>query len=298
MANAIDLVTTFLQLIDESYGLDSLTARMDAQTESPVEFDGTATVKVMKLSMVGLGTYSSVTGYPAGDITATWEAMTLAASRGRAFSLDRMDNDESLGLVLGSAIRMWTREKVAPEIDAYRFAKFAGFSGISTTTEAALTTAAAVLAAIDVAALQLDTDQVPSEGRLLYVSSPIARLLYAAISRTLANETGAERRLRTLDEMTIIPVPQARFYTQVTLDAGATSSAGGYTKTASTGRDINFMLLHPSAVLQATKLNQVKYFSPEVNQISDGHLWQYRLYHDAFLYENKVKGVYLHKKNS
>lgn len=298
MANAIDLVTTFLALIDESYKLDSLTARMDAQTQNSSEFDGTATIKVMKLSMVGLGTYSRTTGYPAGDITATWEAMTLAASRGRAFSLDRMDNDESLSLVLGNMVRMWSREKVAPEIDAYRFAKYAGTSGISTVAEAALTTAAAVLAAFDVAMAQFDADEVPAEGRLLYISSAIRQLLSASVARQLVTETAVDRRLKMLDDVEIIPVPQARFYTQVTLDAGATSSAGGFTKTASTGRDINFLLMHPTAALQATKLNQVKYFSPDVNQISDGHLWQYRLYHDAFLYENKVKGVYLHKKNS
>jgi len=294
MANSIDLVTTFLQLIDEIYKLESLTAFLDSQTQSPPEFDGSATVKVMKLSMVGLGTYSRTTGYPAGDITATWEAMTLAASRGRAFSLDRMDNDESLGLVLGNVIRMWMREKVAPEIDAYRFAKFAGTSGISTVAGADLTTAAGVLAAVDVASGQLDADEVPSEGRLLFIAQPRARLLNAAVTRTLANDTEAERRLKKLDEMTIIPVPQARFYTAITLDAGATSSAGGYAASGG-AKNINFILTHPSAVLQATKLNQVKYFSPDVNQISDGHLWQYRLYHDAFVYENKVKGVYLHK---
>lgn len=298
MANAIDLVTTFLALIDEIYKEESITASMDAQTQISAEFDGTATIKVMKLSMVGLGTYSRTTGYPAGDITATWEAMTLAASRGRGFSLDRMDNDESLGLVLGNVIRMWMREKVAPEIDAYRFAKFAGTSGISTVAEAALTTAAAVLAAVDVATAQLDADEVPAEGRKLFISGTIRQLLSASLTRTLATETGVDRRLKELDGVEIIQVPQARFYTQVTLDAGATSGAGGFTKTATTGRDINFMLLHPSAALQATKLNQVKYFSPDINQTSDGHLWQYRLYHDAFLYENKVKGVYLHKKNS
>ena len=298
MANSIDLVTTFLALIDETYKEESITASMDAPTQISAEFDGTATIKVMKLSMVGLGTYSRTTGYPAGDVTATWEAMTLAASRGRAFSLDRMDNDESLGLVLGNVIRMWMREKVAPEIDAYRFAKFAGTSGISTASEAALTTAAAVLAAVDVASAQLDADEVPAEGRKLFISGAIRQLLSASLTRTLATETGVDRRLKELDGIEIIPVPQARFYTQVTLDAGATSSAGGYTKSASTGRDINVILLHPSSMLPATKLNQVKYFSPEVNQTSDGHLWQYRLYHDAFLYENKVDGVYLHKKNS
>jgi hypothetical protein len=61
------------------------------------------------------------TGYPAGDITAKWETMQLAAERGRAFSLDRMDNEETLGLVLGNLIREWMRVHVAPELDAYRF---------------------------------------------------------------------------------------------------------------------------------------------------------------------------------
>lgn len=294
MANSIDLTTIFTQLIDEAYKIDSVTARLDAQTQSEPAFDGTAIVKVMKLSMVGLGTYSRTAGYPAGDITATWEALTLAASRGRGFTLDRMDNDESLGLVLGNMVRMWMREKVAPELDAYRFAKYAGWSGISTTTGANLTTAAGVLAAVDVASAQLDADEVPTEGRKLFISTPCYRLLNAAVTRSYTNEPVSDRRLKMLDEMEIIPVPQGRFLTAIDLDAGATSSAGGFSGTAGY-KNINFELIHPSAILQAVKLDQVKYFSPDVNQLSDGHLWQYRLYHDAFVYENKVDGVYLHK---
>ena len=101
MANSIDLVTTFLRLMDEVYKLESVTASMDAMTQT-IDFAGEATVKVMKLATVGLGNYSRANGYPKGDITATWEAMTLAAERGRQFSIDKMDNDESLGLVLGT----------------------------------------------------------------------------------------------------------------------------------------------------------------------------------------------------
>ena len=96
---------------------------------------------------------------------------------------------------------------------------------------------------------------------------------------------------------TVVPVPQSRFYTAVTLNAGATSDAGGFAKGA-TAKDLNFLIVHPSAVLQPVKLNQVKYFSPDVNQISDGHLWQYRLYHDAFVYDNRANGIYRHDKNS
>lgn len=297
MANSIALAQKFMPILDEIYKRESLTARMDAQTK-PVEFAGANVVNVFKTSTVGLGTYSRATGYPAGDVTGTWEALTLAASRGRAFSIDRMDNEETLGMAFGTLANEFIRTQVAPEVDAYRFAKYSGWSGISTVAEAALSTAAGVLAAFDVAMTSLDNDEVPSEGRLLYISSALYSLLKASISRTLANETGADRRVQTLDGVEVIVVPQTRFYTQVTLDAGATASAGGFAKTASTGRDINFMLIHPSAVLQATKHAALKIFTPEENQSADAWLFQYRLYHDAFVYENHVDGVYLHKKNS
>jgi hypothetical protein len=295
MANSIDYVTTFLALIDEIYKLESVTAPLDAITQDSPDFNGKATVKVMKLSTVGLGTYSRATGYPAGDVTATWEAMLLACERGRSFSIDRMDNDESLGLMLGNLIRTWMKEKVAPEIDAYRFAKYASTASIQAATPGTLSSAT-ILAAIDAAALALDEKEVPSEGRMLYISSTCKRYLESAVTRVLSTEGSVDRRLRMLDDMTIVGVPQARFYTAITLNAGATGSAGGFIKNVASGKDLNFMLLHPSAVLQATKLNQVKYFAPEVNQQSDGHLWQYRLYHDAFVMDNKLDGVYIHNK--
>lgn len=297
MANSISLASKFLPILDEIYKSASLTAAMDAMTK-PVEFGAANEVKVFKTSMVGLGDYSRATGYAAGDVTATWETMTLAQSRGRAFSIDRMDNEETLGQAFGTLVGEFIRTQVVPEVDAYRFAKYAGTSGISTTSEAALTTAAGVLAAFDAAMTSLDNDQVPAEGRILYISTALYSLLKGAISRSLGNETGADRRILSLDNVRVVPVPQTRFYTQVTLDAGSTSSAGGYSKTSSTGRDINFMLVHPSAVLQPVKLSLPKIFSPDENQTADAWLFQFRLYHDAFAYENKVDGIYLHKKNS
>lgn len=295
MTQTIDLATTFLSLIDEIYSLESLTARMDAMTQ-PIDFAGESIVKVMKLSAVGLGDYDRADGYPKGDITATWEAMALSCERGRQFTIDRMDNEESLGLVLGNLIRTWMREHVAPEIDAFRFAKYASTSGISVVSSPTTLTSETVLAAIDEASLTLDENNVPQEGRLLFASSSVNKFIQAAVTRTLGNENSVDRRVRTLDSMEIIPVPQSRFYTEISLDPGNTTTAGGYTKTSSTGKDINFLMLHPTAVLQATKLNNVKYFSPDINQLTDGHLWQYRLYHDAFVYENKELGIYLHKK--
>lgn len=297
MSNTVNLVSRFLQLMDLAYKAESKTARLDALTQAP-DFLGANEVKVMKLDMIGLGTYSRTTGYPAGDLAATWETMTLATERGRAFTLDRMDNEEMLGLVLGNLIREWNRRYVAPELDAYRFSKYASWSGITQVTTPVTLTSSTVLAALDAATAQMNADEVPEDGRILYVSDTVQTMLDQAISRMYGNDAAINTRVTTYNGMPVIMVPQTRFYKGVTLDAGASSSAGGYSKTSSTGRDINFVMLHPSAVLQVVKLNQVKYFGPEVNQASDGHLWQYRLYHDAFVYENKVDGVYSHIKAS
>lgn len=294
MANTVSLTSTFLALIDAAYKADSKTAILDSLTQSPA-FLNANEVKVLKLSMVGLGNYSRVTGYPAGDLTAAWETMTLAAERGRAFSLDRMDNDEMLGLALGNLIREWMRNYVAPEIDAYRFAKYATGAGNVVGSGATLASTT-VLAAIDAAKSALRADEVPMDGLKLYVSDTVMSFIESAVSRQLANENSLDRRIATLDGMQLIEVPQTRFYTAITLNAGASSDAGGFVVNASTGKEINFLMIRPDAVLQPVKLNQVKYFSPDVNQTADAHLWQYRLYHDAFVYENKVNGIYLHHK--
>jgi len=210
-----------------------------------------------------------------------------------------MDDEETLGQAFGTLAGEFVRTQVVPEVDAYRFSKYASWSGITQVgSPATLATAAEVLAAFDVAMTSLDENEVPSEGRKLFISATLYSLLKASIARSLANEKSADRRVLNLDGVDVIPVPQTRFYKGITLDAGGSSSSGGFAKTGSTGRDINFMLLHPSAVLQATKLADMKVFSPEVNQTADAYLFQYRLYHDAFVYDNKVKGIYSHIKAS
>lgn len=293
MANTVNLTDIFLKLIDASYKVESKTAMLDAITQTP-NFVGTNEVQVMKLSAVGLGTYSRTDGYPAGNITATWETITLAAERGREFTLDRMDDEEMLGLVLGNLIREWMRLYVAPEIDAYRFAKYCTNAGNEVGNPMTLSSST-VLDAIDVATAQMNADEVPEEGRKLFVSDAVQTYLDAAVTRMYGNEAQISTRVKNYNMMDVIMVPQTRFYKAISLDAGATGGAGGF---SDNGADINFLMVHPSAVLQPTKLNQVKYFSPDVWQGGDFHAWQYRLYHDAFVYENKEDGVYAHVQAS
>jgi len=291
---SIALAAKYQPILDEVYKNASLTAFMDAKTK-PVNFGGAAAVNVFKTSMVGLGDYARSTGYPVGDVTGAWETLTLSKERGRAFSIDRMDDEETLGMAFGTLAGEFIRTQVAPELDAYRFSTYASTTGIQeVATPAALDTGAKVLAAFDVAMGKLDEKEVPAEGRKLFLSSGCYNLLKGQLTRTLSTETSADRRVFEIDGVEVIPVPQTRFYKGVTLNAGATGDAGGFAKTDSTGRNINFLLMHPSSVLQVTKLSDLKVFAPEDNQTADAWLFQYRIYHDAFVYANKKEGIYSH----
>jgi len=294
MAQSIALAQKFQPILDEIYKASSLTARMDAKIK-PVNFAGANVVQVFKTTPIGLGKYNRVSGYPAGQVVGSWETLTLATERGRAFVIDRMDDEETLGMAFGTLAGEFIRTQVAPELDAYRFSKYASTSSINAATPATLD-ANTIIPALDAAKLALDKDEVPSEGRILYISDACLSLLEGKVSRFLSNENNVDKRVMRYSGMDVVMVPQTRFYKGVTLDDGAAVDAGGYAKTVSTGKDINFMIIHPSAVLQVVKHDALKVFTPEENQTTDGWLVQYRIYHDAFVLANKLKGVYLHNK--
>ena len=294
MANSISLVTKFLPIMDEIYKRESLTARLDAPTK-PIDFIGANVVKVFKIGLVGLGTYSRTNGYPKGDVTGSWETLTLTQERGREFSVDRMDDEESLNQAFGRLVGEFMRTEVIPEIDAYRFSTYAGWSGVGLPTAAALS-ASTTIEAIDVATQTLDDAEVPPEGRLLYVSATVHQYLKQQITRFMVDsKSDVSRIVERFDEMEVIKVPAARFVSGITQLDGSVSSTGGYTKN---GDYLNFAMLHPSAVLQATKLAIPKIFSPDENQTADAWKFQYRHYHDAFVYDNKKAGVYVHRFTS
>ena len=288
MANSIELASKFLPVIDDIYKAESATTALDTQT---MDFGGVNEVKVLKVSTTGLGDYSRSTGYPKGDVTAGWETMKLSEERGKEISVDRMDNEETLGMVFGAVTGNFMREQVIPELDAYRFAKYAGTAGISSAAAAALTKDD-IISAIDEATAVMDGNEVPQEGRILYVNSDLKPALNAALSRQWGSDSEANTVLSGYNGMKIVYVPKTRFYTKITLNDG--SSARGYTKDNTDGKAINFMMVHPSAVVQTKKFSLPKIFTPDENQKTDAWLFQFRLYHDCFVYDNKKSGIYLH----
>jgi len=289
MANTIALAKKYSALLDEVYKLAALTADLESDSSLAREGANASEIIVPKMVLQGLADYARNTGYVSGDQTLTWETLAFNYDRGRMFVIDSMDNEETIGVAFGRLAGEFMRVKVVPELDAFRFAKYASLAG-TTPAGATLSDGAGVVAALRVAASAMDESEVPYEGRILYITPTLVGLV-----EDMATTASREVLARFSK---VVRVPQTRFYTVINLLDGTTSGEedGGYEKDSSTGKDINFLCVHPSAVLQFTKHAVPKIISPEQNQTADAWKFAYRAYGLADVFDNKTKGIYLHKK--
>lgn len=68
-----------------------------------------------------------------------------------------------------------------------------------------------------------------------------------------------------IDDVPLIPTPDNRMYTAITMYDGTTTSqeVGGYVK-GSTAKDINFLICPQSTPIAVTKQDNMRIFSPDV----------------------------------
>ena len=287
MANAIEKFKKYIDLLDEVYQNASLTSDLDGDTTLVQAGANTNEIVIPKLSMDGLADYDRNSGYKQGNVTLTYETVVFNYDRGRKFDVDAMDNEETAGLAFGKLSSEFLRTRVVPEMDAFRFATYAGTDGISTAT-GTLADGNAALAALVAAISKMDEDEVPQENRHLRITPTLLNMIEAV------DTTKSKEVLKSF--ASIKKVPQSRFYTAIELKSGASGEEiGGYAK-AEAGAEINFMILHKDALLQYPKHTVNKIITPEANQTSDGWMFFYRAYGLADVYENKAAGIYCHSK--
>lgn len=290
MANAITLFKQYIPLLDEVYKSTALTSVLDGASDLARQGANANELIIPKMSMDGLAIYSRSSGYVGGDVTLTNETVACNFDRGRMFSVDNLDDAETAGIAYGRLASEFIRTKVVPELDAFRFAKYASTSNISTVAGAALSTGTAVVDAIRAAVNKFNEDEVPLEGRYLFITPT----LYGMIQ-----DLDTTKSKEVLSGVTVVQVPQTRFYTDITQNDGTTDgqTAGGYAKPTA-AKNINFMLIHKDAVIQFDKHVAPKVITPEQNQDGDSWKFGYRNVGIADVYENKVAGIYLHKSTT
>lgn len=299
MANNLgSVVEKYTNRLDRILEHETKTADLNLNGELLGEFSGNGKIDIATIAMDGLGDYDRTNGFPAGDVDLSWDSYQLQHDRGREFSVDALDDEERELLVSANLMAEFARTQVVPEVDAIRFATLAAKAGgkvsaalTSSTVEDALLAAEAAI-----------SEKADLDGVILYTTVAVKNLLRKALPYRIAEGEAPNGKFETFDEMKIVTVPANRFYSAIDLRDGKTSgeTEGGYVKHASTGAQdaagvaINFLMVNPKACAAIQKHEALRYFSPEVNQEKEAHKWQYRLFHDLLVYENKVDMIYAH----
>lgn len=292
-ANQIGLAAMYLPLLDEAYKADSKSAILDTLSDY-VSFTGSNTVNIFNIDPVGMANYDRNAGYVPGDVTGTWQPYVLETDRGRSYQVDFLDNEQAMGLVVPNLLGTVERQHIIPEVDAYRFAQYASGAAAGNVVTETLSAGAATVASIDSASVALDNAEVPYEGRVLFVSPAVYGLLRGGITRLVPNgEKDVNNMIEVYNDMRVIRVPQPRFQTAITLNAPTTSSGAGGFAPASGASAINYMIIHPSAVLQVMQHYAPRIFSPEQNIEADAWRVQPRYAHGAWVKAHKTNGIFV-----
>lgn len=283
MPNNISLHKVYLKSLDKIYKNECLTSVLDTE-----EIDSTKEGKkftVDKMEMDGLSDYSRANGYASGDVTLTQEEKEPNYDRGTKFSVDEMDDVESGYIAFGKLSGEFERTKVIPEIDAFRIAKYASKAGLG--AFGAISSADDAISAVENAEEAMANREVPLENCFMFVSRKMYNLLRKGGATRFANvgDGKINRKLEEFDDMKIVPIPEGRFYTGITLGSKSFSNAGC---------KLDFLIIEKSAVMQYVKHKASNVITPEENQNADAYILKYRNYGLADVYDNKSVGIYAH----
>jgi hypothetical protein len=295
MANSIAYASKYAAQLDKKFVQESVTAIFENNNKG-LKFENAHTVYLPELELVGLGNYSRASGFPVGDVTLTRRSYALTKERGREFFIDNMDTEESgVAGLIGQVCGEYMKQHVAPEVDAYSLSTLWGVANTNSNTEAytSSTPLGQMIALIDAA-----NDACGFQELVCFVnaktawtdlrkSSELTKMLEPATFK--AGELSF--KVKKIDNCFIIPVTSNRMKSAYTFNAGATSSAGGFTA-ASGAKTVDMLVVPRSAPMVIKKHDKLRVFGPEVNQDKDGTKVQYRLYYDALIKQSDIGTVF------
>lgn len=194
----------------------------------------------------------------------------LDEMKGNKVILDKMDDSESGGEGIIKAFNEYLRQIVVPAVDTYRFSKLVAGAG---TTVAATSTADLIIDQLEAMFKEFEENEVPTEGVIIYMTPATKSFLQLSsdVSKYVTYGTfegKIDNRVMFYNGAKIVTVPTGRL-----------------------GTGVQFIGLHPTAVLSTVKHNPSKFWA-EIPGLDASQI-DFRLYYDLFVVANKTKGVYV-----
>lgn len=279
---------TFTNLLQQKYAKELCSDAL-TQSNQQVKFINAQTIKLPRMTVSGYKDHTRTPGFNTGTLGNDWEAKKLEHDRDIEFWIDPMDIDETnLTLSVANIQNTFETEQAIPEKDSYRFSKLhTELTTYSGRIDNTVVDASNFLEAFDTEMALMDEAGVPEEGRILYVTPTMRKIIKEAegIQRVMTVTTPAtiNRNVHSLDDVVIKSVPAARMKTKYVFTEGC--------KPDGTAKQINWILIHPSCVVCRDKYSYIKLFTPGTDsRTADGYLYQNRSFGDLFLLEKKVEG--------
>lgn len=299
MANSIERASVFQSKLDTQFTQQSVTGWMD-ENAGQVQYAGGKEIKVPSVVLQGLGTYDRTNGAPGSTVSLTYQTLPMTMDRGRALEIDEMDVEETKGAAaMATLAATYQEEYVIPEIDAYRLStavKLAGAGRQRTYTPAA----ASVLQALNEDIMTV-IDKVGSGAQLvIHISNAAYGILINSdklikqLNVTNFQQGAISQRVRAIDDIPLINTRNLLMKSAYKFLDGVTSGqeAGGF-EPADGAKQVNWIIFSRRAPIAVSKQDKSRLFSPEEWQKARCWHYDYRRYHDLWITNNRLDGVFV-----
>lgn len=298
--SVFDYAQTFERELAQKYAREMVSNDLTLSNQG-IKFLNAQTIKIPRLTVSGYKDHNrNSMGFNTGTVSNDWEPKKLSHDRDIEIPIDPMDIDETnLVVEMANIQNVFEEEQAIPEKDSYRFSKLlteaTTYKSAGAVIDETALTASNILEWFDEQMSIMDDKSVPQEGRILYLTSTMQKLLKNAEGITRTISVGAagviDRRVHGLDDVTLKSVPSARFKTKYDFTTGCVP--------ASDAKQINMILVHPSCVISRDKYAYMKLFTPgSDSRTADKYVYQNRYYTDTFLIERKACGIAINKESA
>ena len=303
---AIDHAKTYQKYIDEELAAASGTEWMAADNGN-VRWCGGGDVEVATMSTTGLGNYDSTktdgSAYPTGAVTSVWTPYALAMDRGVKFALDHTaPEDVSFAASAENVVREFARVQLAREQDTYRINKLYALANADTDHKATHIQTMDPQSDNAVEKLcglmqTLENDSERSGGFVAMVAANLKTAFLQAAADDYNSITFEQKvdingvtyeHVMMLNDLPCIFVPSGRMHTAIAVQTGRGQQTAGGILEGSGSKDIYAVVVACDAPMAIAKIDSLKQFGPEENQLFDGTAIQARYFYDLLVPADKI----------
>ena len=305
--NTIETATIIQTELDKA-AVEQATSGWMELNDKLVKYNGGSEVKIPSLTMDGLADYDRKNGFTEGSVDFKYQTKTMTQDRGRSFSFDENDVDETNFVLTASAVMgEFQRTKVLPEIDAYRYSKIATACVDKKRASGGYTPEESTILQklyYDIAAVQdivgENTPLIITISRMAAAMLGMSEKLSKRLDVTDFKQGDVSLRVKSLDGMyPLIPVSSERMKTEYLFKDGKTSEqeSGGFAPTE-TSKNINWIITPKAAPIAISKTDKMRIFDPETNQKARAWAMDYRKFHDLWITDNKILQCFVNIKEA